>query len=267
MFHMNTNLMCTPCFQNTFHKSYISQTFQYAIMSDGMFSHSRVGHHCHLHPVSRIPGNITDDGSFILFYSSPYQSAILAFGRFIEELDSQICLGIRCFSNHQQARSVFINPVDKSDVRVVRIIIGVIFHMPGKSIDQRAMIIPVSRMHHQSGRLVDDHQIGVFINDIKGNIFRNNFIFITRTVHHHRDDIQRLHFIAAFHRFTVSHNKSVLGSFLDTVARSIDNTFEQIFVDSDHRLPFIHNHAEVFIKLGFVTDRFYIIQIIFQFIR
>ncbi len=152
-------------------------------------------------------------------------------------------------------------------MRVVRVIIGIILHVPGKGIDQCTVVIPVSRMHYQSCRFVHNHQVRVFINDSKGDILRNNFIFIARTIHHHRDDVQRLHFIATFHRFAVSHNESVFGSFLDTVARSIDNTFEQIFVDSDHRLTFVYNHTEVFVKLGFVTDRFYIIQVIFQSVR
>ena len=101
MFHMNTNLMCTPCFQNTFHESDVSQPLQYAIMGYGVLAHRRVGHHRHLHPVSRIACDIANDGSFILFYNSPYQGAILAFGRFIKELESKVCFRIRRFGNHQ----------------------------------------------------------------------------------------------------------------------------------------------------------------------
>ena len=157
--------------------------------------------------------------------------------------------------------------MNKSHVRVIGIIIRYILHVPGQRIDQRAVIVSVSRMHDQSRRFIHNHQIRVFINDSKGNIFRNNFIFITGTVHHYRNDIQRFHFVATLHRFAISHNESVFGSLLNTVARSIDNTFEQIFVDSDHRLSLVYDHPKMFVKLGFVTDRFYIIQIILQFIR
>ena len=267
MFHVDTDLMSTSRLQDTFHKRDVSQAFQHTIMSHSVFANCRVGHHCHLHSVFRVTGYIPDDCSLILLHNPPYQGAIFTFGSFIKELVSQICFGVRCLGNHQQPRSIFVDPMNKSHVRIIRIIIGIIFHMPGKRIDQSAMIIPMSRMHYQSGRLIHHHQIGIFINDSKGNIFRDNFIFVTRTVHHHRDNIQRLYFIATFHRLAVGHNESSFGSLLNTVARSIDNTFEQIFVDSDHRLPLIYHHPEVFVKLGLVTDRFYIIQIVLQFIR
>ena len=226
MFHVNTNLMSTSGFKYALHQSDISQPFQYPIMSYGMFSYCRVGHHRHLHPVLRITGNVTDNRSFILFHSSPHQSTVLAFGCLIEELQSQICFSIRCFGNHQQPGSIFINPMNKPDVRVISIIIRHIFHVPGQCIHQSAVIVSVSRMYYQPCRLIHNHYILIFIYDIKRNIFRNNFIFITRTIHYHSDDIQRLHLIATLHRLAVSHNESVFGSLLNAVTRSVDNTFE-----------------------------------------
>ena len=101
MFHVDTNLMSTSCFKYTFHKGYVSQSFQYAVVCNGMFAHCRIGHHRHLHPVSRITGNITDNRSFILFHNTPHQSTIFAFGSLIKKLNSQICFGIRCLGNHQ----------------------------------------------------------------------------------------------------------------------------------------------------------------------
>jgi len=267
MLHVDTDLMGTSCFKYTFHKGYVSQSFQYTVVRNGMLAHRRVGHHRHLHPVFRIAGDITDNRSFILFHNAPHQSTISAFGSLIKKLESQICFGIRCLGNHQQARSIFVDAMNKSHVRVIGIVIRYILHVPSQRIDQRAVIVSVSRMHYQPCRFIHHHYVWIFINNSKGNIFRNNFVFITGAIHHHRYDIQRFHFVATLHRLAIGHNESAFGSLLNTVARSIDNTFEQIFVDPDHRLSLIYNHAEVFVKLEFVTDRFYIAQIILQFIR
>ena len=259
MLHVDTNLMGTSCFKYTFHKGYVSQSFQYTVVRNGMFAHCRVGHHRHLHPVFRIAGDITDNRSFILFHNAPHQSTISAFGSLIKKLESQICFGIRCLGNHQQARSIFIDAMNKSHVRVIGIVIRYILHVPGERIDERTVIVSVSRMHYQPCRFIHHHYVRIFINNSKGNIFRNNFVFITGAIHHHRYDIQRFHFVATLHRLAIGHNEPAFSSLLNTVARSIDNTFEQIFVDSDHRLSLIYNHAEVFVKLGFVADWFYIV--------
>ena len=101
MFHVNTNLMSTSGFKYALHQSDISQPFQYPIMSYGMFSYCRVGHHRHLHPVFRIAGNTAYDGTFILIDNAPYQCAVSTLSSFIKELDAQIGFGIRCLSDNQ----------------------------------------------------------------------------------------------------------------------------------------------------------------------
>ena len=267
VFHVNTNLMSTPCFEYTFYQCDVSQPFQHPIMSHRVFAHCRVGHDCHLHPVFRIAGDAAYDCTFILFHISPDKGTIFAFGRLIEELYSKMSLGVGCLGDYQQPGSIFIYAVDKPDMRVIGIIFGNIFHVPCQCIHKRTVIVSMPRMYYQSRRLVHYHYILIFVNDIKGNIFGNNLVLVTGAVHHDGNDIERLYFIAALHRLTVGHDKSIFGSLLNTVARSINNTFEQIFVDSDHCLSFVYDHPEMFVKLRFITDRFYVIQIIFQFIR
>ena len=267
MFHVDTNLMSTSGFEYALYQRDISQPFKHPIMSDRVLAHRRVGHNRHLHPVFRISGDTAYNRAFILFHISPDKGTVSAFGRLIKELYSEVGLGIRRLGNHQQTGRIFINPVDQADVRVIGIIFRNIFHVPCQRIDKRTVIVSVSRMYYQSRRLVHYHYIWIFVNDIKGDIFGNNLVLITRTVHHDGNDIERLNLVAALHRLTVSHDESIFGSLLNTVARSIDNTFEQIFVDSDHRLSLVYDHPKMFVKLGFVTDRFYIIQIILQFIR
>ena len=154
-------------------------------------------------------------------------------------------------------------------MRVIGVIVRIIFHMPRQSIHQCSMIVSMSRMHHQARRLIYYHQVFIFVNDIKRNIFGNYLILITRTIHHDRYHVKWLHLIAALYRFSVNHHKPVSSSFLNTVTRSINNTFKQILIDSHQSLPLVYYHPKVFIKLsiGFLANRFYIINISFNIVR
>ena len=86
VFHVHTDLMRTSGLEYTFYQCDISQPFQYLIMSNGMFSLSRVRHYCHLHAVPRIPADVSGDGTFVLFHDSPDKGIIFALGCFIVEL-------------------------------------------------------------------------------------------------------------------------------------------------------------------------------------
>ena len=156
----------------------------------------------------------------------------------------------------------------QSHMRVVSIIVRIIFQMPGDGIDQCTMIVSVSGVHNQPGRLVHHHQVFVFVDNIQGNVFRNNLIIVAGTIHHHRNHIQRFHLIATLHGLAVSHDKTVFSSLLYAIARSIDDAFKQIFIYPDHRLPFVHYHTEMLVELVLITYRFYIIQfVLFKFVR
>ena len=48
-------------------------------------------------------------------------------------------------------------------MRIVRVVFGIVFQMPCYGVDQRAVVVSASRMHYQSGRFVDYHQIVVLI--------------------------------------------------------------------------------------------------------
>lgn len=54
IFHVYANLMGASGLKHTFHQRDVAQPFQHLIVSDGMFSLSRVGHDGHLHPVARL---------------------------------------------------------------------------------------------------------------------------------------------------------------------------------------------------------------------
>ena len=93
--HMYTYLMGTSRLENTLHKGDVTQTFQYPVMGNSMFT-LVVGQHGHLHTVFGIPADVTYNGSFVLFNDSPYQCTITSFGGFVEELYAEIGFGVRC---------------------------------------------------------------------------------------------------------------------------------------------------------------------------
>ena len=263
--HVHTNLMGAPCFEDTLHKGHISQTFQHPVVGNGMLT-LVVGKDGHLHTVFRITPHVAYNRTFVLLHIPPDESTITAFSGFIEKLEAEIGFCIRCFGNHQQAGCIFIDTVHKPHVRVIGIIIGNIFHVPGNGIDKRAMIVAMSGMHHQPGRFVNHHKELVFIDYIKGNVFGNNLVFIAGTIHHNRYHVQRFYLVTALDRFIICHYKPGIGSLLYTVTRSISQAVEQILVHTHHLLPFVHNNAEVLVKLRLITDRFYIVQYIVLYV-
>ena len=57
-----------------------------------------------------------------------------SFGGFVEELHTKVGFGIRCFGYDEQSGSVFIDAMNQTDVRVVGIVVGIIFHVPGDGV-------------------------------------------------------------------------------------------------------------------------------------
>ena len=265
VFHVHTDLVGTARFEHTLHECHIPQALQHTVVGNGMLA-LVVRKDGHLHTVFGITAYVTDDCAFVLFHISPDKGAVTAFGGLVEKLKTEIGLGIRRLGNYQQTGCIFVDTVHKPHMRVVGIIIGNIFHVPGNGIDKRAAVVPVSGVHHQPCRFIDYHQVLVLIHYIQGNIFGNNLVLIAGTVHHHRYHIQRLHLVTALHRFAVRHHKSGVGSFLYTVARGIGQAVEQILVHTHHLLPLIHYYAEVLVKLRLVTYRFYIVQYIILYV-
>ena len=67
--------------------------------------------------------------------------------------------------------------------------------------------------------LVDDKHSVILINYVERNRLWKHLVFIPRSVHHNRDDIERLDAIDAFDRTSIDKNTACVGSLLNTVAR------------------------------------------------
>ncbi len=104
-------------------------------------------------------------------------------------------------------------------------------------------------MDNKSGRFIDYKKIIVFVDNIKRYILRNDLKIITRSIHHHTDDIKRFYLIARLHRFAVGEDTIGIRSLLNTVARSFLYPVGKKLVDTYHLLTFVGNKTEVLIKL------------------
>ena len=69
--------------------------------------------------------------------------------------------------DQDNARRVFVEPADQSRPR--RFMFP---QVPEHTVEQRAPCIPVGRMNHHSGRLVQGHQVLVFVQHVERNRFR-----------------------------------------------------------------------------------------------
>ena len=121
--------------------------------------------------------------------------------------------------------------------------------MPRHGIDECAVEIAGTRMHDHSGRLVDDHQRVVFIDDVERNVLGLDGGIVARTVEHQRDDVARTNLVIAFHRSIVDMDEARIGSLLDAVARRMLHLFLHIFVDAQRSLSRIDYEAEMLVKL------------------
>ena len=120
--------------------------------------------------------------------------------------------------------------------------------MPCDGVDQRAVEIADSRMDNHPGRLVDDHQLVVFIDHVEGDVLGFNGCIVVRTVKHQRDDISRAHLIVALDGLSVDLYEAGVCRFLDAVARGVLNVFRHVFVNTHRHLSAVHFHAKVLIQ-------------------
>ena len=103
-------------------------------------------------------------------------------------------------------------------------------------------------MHDKPGRLFTTSTSSSSYTNIQRNIFRDNVIIITWTVEHHSQHIQRLYLIIALHGLAIGHHIALVRSLLNTIARRINQSFKQVFVNPHWRLPLVHHDTEMFIS-------------------
>ena len=121
--------------------------------------------------------------------------------------------------------------------------------MPCYGVYQGAVKVAHSRVNHEACRLVDDHQLIVFVYHVQGDVLWLDGRIVVRAVEHQCHHIARAHLIITLNRFPVDVNEPCISSFLDAVARGVLHVFRHVLVDAHRFLAAVHLHAQVLIKL------------------
>ena len=121
--------------------------------------------------------------------------------------------------------------------------------MPGDGVDQSAVEVAASGMHHHACRFVDDHQLVVLIDHVEWNLLWLDGGVEMGTVEHQRDDVARSHLVVALHRFLVYMHKTGIGCLLDAVSAGVLQFLAHEFIHSDGHLSTVHLKAVVLIEL------------------
>ena len=87
------------------------------------------------------------------------------------QLRHQLGMRLDGLGHHHQPGGVLVEAMDDTGARHI----DDIRHMVQQGIEQRTVGMPGSRMHHQPGRLVDDQQVLVFVDDIQCNVLGQPF--------------------------------------------------------------------------------------------
>lgn len=255
--HVCSDLMCASCFQYALHECGVAKSLQWIVVCDCMFAHVAVGwKHGHLHTVLWVASYVALDASFVFCNMSPHQCVVFALGGLVEELPSEVGLGFRSLGNDQQSACVLVDAVYKSYFRVVDVVFWEIFEMPGEGIEQCAVPVAVSWVYDQSGLLVDDNEVVVFINNVDWNFFGDNGIVVVRTVEHHSDDVEWLDLVTAFDGAVVAEDESCIGSTLNAVAAGVGQVFLYELIDSHQFLATVGYKAVVLIQ----SCRFFVVE-------
>lgn len=171
--HMYSDLVgasgSEPAFHETGHRWIaFAQGADEAITGDGGLSSP--WQDCHLLPVFRIAADIAADFTLRGVGNATHHGQIGAFHTVIGKLFGQGGMGDVSLGGHHKATGILIEtvddagPLDSADARQG------IAAMSEKSIDQSAVRVAGCGMHNQPRRFVDDDELVIFVNHMKGNV-------------------------------------------------------------------------------------------------
>ena len=162
--HVHADLMRATGFEPATQQAQTGMPLHHVVMRDGRFA-QRV-HHA-LGAVVRVaPDRRVDAAGAIDF--TVHQRDVFALHSARLQLAHQIGLRDQRFGNHQQTRSVLVEPMHDTRARQFRDL----RHMMQQRIEQGAARIAIAGMHNQTHRFVDHQHLIVFKHDTERDGFR-----------------------------------------------------------------------------------------------
>lgn len=218
VFHVDAYLMRAPRLKDTLHKGDVAYALHHAVVGDGMLAYRGVGEDGHLQAVVRVAGYLAAYGTRVFLQCAPHEGVVVAAGGLVEELHAERGLGIGSLGYDEQPRGVLVDTVYESYTRVIGVVVRIVAQVPGDGVDERAAVVAAAGVNYHTGRLVDDHEVVVFVYDVEGDVFGGDVVLVARTVHHHGDDVAGLHTVVALHGPAVHMDEASLGRLLYAVA-------------------------------------------------
>ena len=181
---------------------------------------------------------------------SPHQGVVLPLRRVVEELLAQVRLG-RCRLRHQeQSARVLVDAVHESHRRVIGVKVLVVAQVPGDGVHQRSAEVAAARMDHHPRRLVDDHQVLVFVGHLQRDVLRHDLPVPFRMVQHQRHHVARLHPVVALDGLLIHPYAASLSSLLYAVAARVRHVVHEELIHSHHRLSLVRDDAPMLVLCG-----------------
>ena len=265
MLHVSTYLMGATCLKQAFHERGIAVAFDDPIMGNCVLSDATVGRKdFHAQAILGVAGNVSLDSPSVLYKISPHQGIVTAVSSLVEKLFSEGRLGCCCLSNDKESAGIFVNTVHQSHLGVVGIEAFQVSQMPRHSIDKRPREVTGTGMYNHSGRLIDDHEHVIFVDNFKRNVFGNDARIVLGSVEHERNHIAGAHLIVALYGLVVHMNEARISCLLNAIAALIGILLSQEPVNTHRSLPHIHHYLPVFIELLCVVFQvFYVKELFF----
>ncbi len=174
MRHMHADLMGATRLQPASNQSGDAEILQRLVMGDG-FASARGRHDRHAFTMRRVSTDRRIDNAASPVGSAPHESEIVAHqmqlaSMILEEPRQALVRGVG-LGDHKKPCGVLVDAMhdagffDAANARQGFAAVGY------ERIDQRPGLVAAGRMHHQTGRLVDDKEMRVLENDIQRNVF------------------------------------------------------------------------------------------------
>ena len=129
--HVHSDLVGSSGFELAAHHSHMPEVFERVIVRHGMLAHVAFGENSHLQAVLQAAPDVAFNSAVDVLHFAPHHSHILAFGGFVEELQSEVGFCPRRLCNHQQTRGVLVDAVHEPHARVAHVVVGVVLEMIG----------------------------------------------------------------------------------------------------------------------------------------
>lgn len=149
----------------------------------------------------------------------PDNGHILAARSLVEELATEVGLGVRGLGDYEEPGGVLVDTVYESEAGISDIVVGFVTEVPGKGVYESPVVIAMARVDYKSCGLVNDQYGLVLIDYIEVYILRCNLEVIPWSVHYDPDDIEGFDAIVGFYGTAIDEYTSGVGSLLDTITR------------------------------------------------